>query len=605
MSTTRKSKTTSQGGHREHARDRDGAYAHRLRKMRDNGLKPPITVGEEAQDEGTARNVIDCGWGRLLFAQGFNSPAELLDCLREEHDEQRDIAVYVRDPQVLLGQAPGEVFLDPSHTYRLQLSTFRASRHQPKGFFIRRLTSIDDADAINRLYAARGMVKIEPEFFWEQRDARSISYFVAEDKETGEIIGTATAIDHAKAVDDPENGSSLWCLAVDPQARHSGVGRSLVGHLAEYFTTRGRAYMDLSVLHDNEEAIALYEKLGLERVPFFAVKRKNTINEKLFVGPTTDDELNPYAAIIVKEARLRGIHVELSDPERGYFTLIHGARSIRCRESLSEHTSAVALSLCDDKGATRRVAETAGVSVPAQMNADAPAPELERFIAEHGKVVIKPTSGEQGRGVSVGLTSLDEVTGATKEARAVSSQVIMEECIDGTDLRLVVINHQLVAAAVRQPPEVVGNGRDTIRHLIASQSRRRASATGGESCIPFDAETKRTIASQGYSLDDVLPQAETLRVRRTANLHTGGTIHDVSDIVHPKLVEDAIRLTRAIDIPVAGIDFMIKAPDQPHYWFIEANERPGLANHEPHPTAERFIDLLFPLTAARSARPSL
>ncbi|MEP2186254.1 MAG: N-acetylglutaminylglutamine synthetase, partial [Roseibium sp.] len=125
MSTTRKSKTTSQGGHREHARDRDGAYAHRLRKMRDNGLKPPITVGEEAQDEGTSRNVIDCGWGRLLFAQGFNSPAELLDCLREEHDEQRDIAVYVRDPQVLLGQAPGEVFLDPSHTYRLQLSTFR------------------------------------------------------------------------------------------------------------------------------------------------------------------------------------------------------------------------------------------------------------------------------------------------------------------------------------------------------------------------------------------------------------------------------------------------------------------------------------------------
>lgn len=596
MSMTRKPRKNSPSAAREQA-PRDGAYSHRLLKMREQGWKPPINLGDDDGSERPSGHAIDCGWGRLLFGQTFHEPQELLDALRQERQDQRDIAIYVRDPQVLLGMAPGEVFLDPSHMFRLHLATFRPPRQQPKGFFIRRLTSNDDAEAINRLYAARGMVRVESDFFWKQRDARSISYFVAEDKETGDILGTATAIDHAKAFNDPENGSSLWCLAVDPQARHSGIGRSLVRHLADYFTTRGRAFMDLSVLHDNEDAIALYEQLGFERVPFFAVKRKNTINEKLFVGPTPDDQLNPYATIIVKEARRRGIHVELTDPERGYFTLHHGAQSIRCRESLSELTSAVALSICDDKGATRHIAESVGANVPDQISADAPAADLERFVSEHGQVVVKPVSGEQGRGISVGVSTFEDVMAATKEARAVSSEVLVEEFIDGTDLRLVLINHKLVAAAVRKPPEVVGNGKSTIRQLIASQSRRRSSATGGESNIPIDAETKRTVSAGGYDLDDVLPEAETLKVRRTANLHTGGTIHDVTDIVHPKLIADAIRLTRAINIPVCGIDFMIKAPDKPEYWFIEANERPGLANHEPHPTAERFIDLLFPLTA--------
>ena len=83
-------------------------------------------------------------------------------------------------------------------------------------------------------------------------------------------------------------------------------------------------------------------------------------------------------------------------------------------------------------------------------------------------------------------------------------------------------------------------------------------------------------------------------VRKTANLHTGGTIHDVTGEVHPRLVEAACTAARAIEIPVVGIDFMVKSPAEPEYVFIEANERPGLANHEPQPTAERFVDLLFP-----------
>jgi len=95
---------------------------------------------------------------------------------------------------------------------------------------------------------------------------------------------------------------------------------------------------------------------------------------------------------------------------------------------------------------------------------------------------------------------------------------------------------------------------------------------------------------------DVLPAGEVLAVRKTANLHTGGTIHDVTVALHPRLREAAERAAAVLDIPVVGFDFLVPDVNGPEYVIIEANERPGLANHEPQPTAERFVDLLFPQT---------
>ena len=107
------------------------------------------------------------------------------------------------------------------------------------------------------------------------------------------------------------------------------------------------------------------------------------------------------------------------------------------------------------------------------------------------------------------------------------------------------------------------------------------------------------VACPGHDLDGVLAEGEHLLVRKTANLHTGGTIHDVTDKLHPTLRQAAVDAARAIDIPVTGLDFIVPSVEGPEYVIIEANERPGLANHEPQPTAERFIDLLFPQTAVR------
>jgi len=553
----------------------------------------------------TENAILDCGWGRLLFAQTFPKAGPLIEALRAEGPDRRDIAFYVRNPHVLLAQAPQEVFLDPSHTYRLDLSVYRASRRQPRGFTVRRLTSQSDAEAINRIYAARKMVQARPDFMWSQREGSALTYLVAEDSVTGQVIGTVTGVNHQRAFNDPEHGSSLWCLAVDPQATQPGIGEALVRRLAEHFQARGAAYMDLSVMHDNDQAIALYEKLGFRRVSFFGVKRKNPINEALFTGPAADDALNPYARIIVDEARRRGIQTDIIDAEGGLFRLTHGGRSIRCRESLSELTSAVALSICDDKRMTRRIVEQAGVTVPERIEADDP-DAIRSALDRLGALVVKPARGEQGKGVAVGLRDMDAVNKAVAAARNICPEVLIEQHVQGEDLRLVVIDFKVVAAAIRRPPRVVGDGRSTFRSLIERQSRRRAAATGGESRIPLDAETKRCLAEAGYQLDDTTPEGLEVEVRKAANLHTGGTIHDVTEEVHPALIRAAVAAARAIDISVTGIDLMVKSWREPGYAFIEANERPGLANHEPQPTAERFVDLLFPLSmpaaAARVAR---
>ncbi len=418
-------------------------------------------------------------------------------------------------------------------------------------------------------------------------------YWLAEDEDSGAVIGSVMGLNHHKAYQDPEHGSSLWCLAVDPDCSRPGVGEVLVRHLIEHFMSRGLSYLDLSVLHDNRQAKNLYAKLGFRTLSTFAIKRKNGINQPLFLGPGPQAEFNPYARIIVEEAHRRGIDVQVDDADAGLFTLSHGGRRVRCRESLSDLTSAISMSLCQDKSLTHKVLKGAGLNLPAQQlagNAD----DNLGFLDEHQRVVVKPLDGEQGQGVAVDLRTIEEVQKAIDHARRFDSRVLLESFHEGLDLRILVIGFEVVAAAIRRPAEIIGDGQHSIGALIEARSRRRQAATGGESKIPLDQETQRTLHAAGYDYNSVLAAGERLFVRRTANLHTGGTLEDVTGILHPTLADAAIRAARALDIPVVGLDLMVPAADQPEYVFIEANERAGLANHEPQPTAERFVDLLFP-----------
>ena len=535
---------------------------------------------------------VHCGWGRLLIGHTFPDPGTLAEALLNEQPGERDIALYVAAPQQVLAQSPQQLFLDPSDTLRLWFTDYRPSTRVFRGFRIRRAQSEADWNAINTLYQSRSMLPVDPALLTSRHEGGPV-YWMAEDESSGAVIGSVMGLNHCTAFNDPENGSSLWCLAVDPLCSRPGVGEVLVRHLVEHFMSRGLSYLDLSVLHDNAQAKNLYGKLGFRTLSTFAIKRKNGINQPLFLGPGPEAGLNPYASILVEEAYKRGIDVQIDDACAGLFTLSHGGRRIRCRESLSDLTSAISMSLCQDKCLTHKVLSQAGLNVPSQQLAGSADDNLA-FLEQHTRVVVKPVDGEQGNGVAVDLDSIEQVQLAIEAARAFDSRVLLESFHEGLDLRIVVIGFEVVAAAIRRPAQVTGDGQHSIQRLIEAQSRRRQAATGGESRIALDAETLRAVQAAGYEYDSILPAGQVLAVRRTANLHTGGCLEDVTAVLHPVLADAAIRAARALDIAVVGLDLMVPAADQPDYVFIEANERAGLANHEPQPTAERFIDLLFP-----------
>jgi GNAT-family acetyltransferase (TIGR03103 family) len=568
---------------------------HRLERISSTTASSWKTQTEEESKVFPDNEVLDCGWGRLIMAHTFYEPKDLVSCLKEERPGQRDIALYVRDPHVVLSLAPQDVFLDPSDTYRLWFSGYISKFQRLQNFSVRRVRTRADTQAMNAVWQTCHMMPTPPDFVWKHRSSKSFVYLVAEDNESGDILGCVLGVDYKNAFNDPESGCSLWCLAVNPKASCPGIGKALIQHLADHFQARGRSFLDLSVLHANKEAISLYEKMGFQRIPAFCVKRKNPINEPLFTGEPITDKVNPYAAIIIDEALRRGINVDILDRENGYFRLSFGGRSVICRESLSELTTAIAMSRCDDKVVTSKLLAQEGLRVPEQCIAGSDKAN-KSFLKKHGAVVVKPAQGEQGSGVSVNLTTVKETNRAINKARKICDKVIIEEYCSGTDLRIVVINFEVVAAATRKPPIIKGDGKTRIKTLIRKQSRRREAATGGESKIPMDKETERCVKKEGYTLDSVLPKGKKLQVYSAANLHTGGTIHDVTEKIHPHLRETAVEAAKILDIPVVGLDFMVKDIKKDDYVIIEANERPGLANHEPQPTAQKFVDLLFPQT---------
>ncbi|MFQ5406214.1 MAG: ATP-grasp domain-containing protein, partial [Candidatus Micrarchaeia archaeon] len=256
---------------------------------------------------------------------------------------------------------------------------------------------------------------------------------------------------------------------------------------------------------------------------------------------------------------------------------------------LSELTTAIAYIKCDDKKLTNDLLKKHGINVPNQTLANNK--KLDDFLEKQKKYVVKPRRGEQGEDVFVDLNK-KEVKKLIKKKK--TSQTIIEEFHKGVDLRLVVIDYQIVAAATRSPPEIRGDSKHTVKQLIEKLERKRSIALKGEKVRVLDEDCKKCIQNQGFNLNDVLEKGKRLLVRKTANLHTGGTIKDVTGKLCPELNKTAEQIAKIINIPVVGLDLIIENPSKQKYVFVEANERVGLANHEPQPTAEKFIDLLFP-----------
>lgn len=280
-------------------------------------------------------------------------------------------------------------------------------------------------------------------------------------------------------------------------------------------------------------------------------------------------------------------------------------------------TPLLAENIAQDKDWTRQLLETIGVPVPqgrvvvSREDAWAAAQEIGL------PVVVKPQFGSQGNGVSINLLSEQQVLDAFDNANAFGYSVVAESFKEGADYRILVIGDKMIAASLREPAQVIGDGVSTINQLVqvVNQDPRRADSHAGVlSPIPLDPVSLAVIESQGMTVDSIPDKGVKVLIRRNANLSTGGTAKDVTDIVHPQVATLAISAARQLGLDISGVDIISSDISKPLSEtggaVVEVNAGPGLRMHlEPsegkgRPVGKAIVEMLFP-KPARSMVPMI
>jgi cyanophycin synthetase len=316
--------------------------------------------------------------------------------------------------------------------------------------------------------------------------------------------------------------------------------------------------------------------------------------------------LGPSTSIIVEEAKKRGIpFTRLSD--ESLIMLGYGVNQKRIRATVSSHTSCLAVDIACNKEETKAMLDAAAIPTPKGMIVR-DEQEMEEAIEKIGfPLVLKPLFGNHGRGATINIKSREHILDALKLAQEVSNEVIAERYVCGYDYRLLVIDNKFVAAAKRTPASVTGDGRSTIQQLIDQVNQDPRRGEGHENVltkITVDEITNCILQEKGLTLDAVLREEEILYLKRTANLSTGGTSTDVTDIVHPSIKLMAERIARIIGLDVCGIDVIsqdITVPlKEANGAVLEVNACPGFRMHT-HPThglprnvGAPVVEMLFP-----------
>jgi cyanophycin synthetase len=316
--------------------------------------------------------------------------------------------------------------------------------------------------------------------------------------------------------------------------------------------------------------------------------------------------LGPSTSSLVRAADERGIPwLRLND--QSLVQLGHGKYQQRIQATVTGRTPHIAVELASDKEETNKILASLGLPVPKQELVQSEEAAVKAARRLGFPVVTKPYNGNHGRGISIRLMDDDEVRAGFVAAREHSRSVIVENFVSGDDHRLLVVNGELVAATKRTPGHVVGDGTRTIAELvdIVNQDPRRG--VGHEKVltkIQLDREAEMMMERVGCTAASVPKADEIVYLRSTANLSTGGTATDVTDIIHPDNRDMAVRAIRAIGLDVGGVDFL--SPNIAESYktigggICEVNAAPGFRMHvspsegTPRDAAGPVIDMLFP-----------
>lgn len=298
-----------------------------------------------------------------------------------------------------------------------------------------------------------------------------------------------------------------------------------------------------------------------------------------------DVRLGPSTGAIVRAAVARGIpYRRLTEGSLVQFGW--GSRQRRIQAAETDRSSAIAETIAQDKELTKTLLHAAGVPVPKGRPVES-IEDARVAAAELGwPVVVKPQDGNQGKGVTVNITSEDHLHIAYNAALEISSAVMLERYLPGQDYRLLVVGDKLVAAARRDPPHVTGDGIHTIRALvdqINSDPRRSEGHATSLTKIRFDDIALARLAAQGYDAESVPSIGARVVLRNNANLSTGGTATDVTDDVHPELAARAVAAAQMVGLDICGIDAICESVLEPLEsqggGIVEVNAAPGLRMH--------------------------
>jgi cyanophycin synthetase len=328
-----------------------------------------------------------------------------------------------------------------------------------------------------------------------------------------------------------------------------------------------------------------------------ALSRLRELDEDVRLGPSTGSIVDAAVARNIPYRRLT---------EGSMVMFGWGSRQRRIQAAEMDKTSAIAESIAQDKELTKKLLAAAGVPVPRGRIVSDVASAWNAALEVGLPVVVKPRDGNQGKGVTVNIDEREQLEKAIAAAQEYGDEIIIEQYLSGNDFRLLVVGRKLVAAARRDPPQVVGDGVHTVKQLVDqvnSDPRRGSGHATSLTKIRFDDIALARLAAQGYAAESVPARGQRVMLRNNANLSTGGTATDVTDDVHPAVAASAIEAAQMVGLDICGVDMVcdsvLRPLEEQDGGIVEVNAAPGLRMHlapsygKPRQVGEAIIDDMF------------
>ena len=328
------------------------------------------------------------------------------------------------------------------------------------------------------------------------------------------------------------------------------------------------------------------------------IQKMREIRERVRLGPSTGS--------IVEEAGARDIPwIRLGT--NSLVQLGYGVNQMRFQATITCKTSSIAVDIACNKEQTKKMLDAASIPV-ANGGICVDEEDLEEVVRKIGyPIVLKPLDGNHGKGASINVKNWEDAVEGLAYAKKYSHRVIVEKFITGYDFRVLIIDNKLVAAAKREPAHVKGDGKHNIQQLIDETNKDPRRGYGHENVltqIDVDRDTTDLLEKLGYTLETVPRKDEVVYLKSTANLSTGGTSVDITDMMHPENIFLCERISRVIGLDICGVDIMAENLTQPLKetggCILEVNAAPGFRMHLapseglPRNVAAPVIDMLYP-----------